>query len=409
MVKSELENYAELIVKMGVNLQKDQVVVIQSDLENQAFAHLVQKAAYKAFASQVFIDWSDQESLKQFYLHAKDEELENFPNWQIERYQQWHQMNAVFIMLITEKPDFFAEVDSKRINRYQKIKRSCLDFHYEAIYSNRLRWCLIPVPNKSWAQKVFPCLPVEEVLDLLWDAILIGARAKGENPMKDWQVHDQSFELRLKTLNDQQFKALKFTNKLGTNLTVSLPKNHRFLGGSVKDVNGISFFPNIPTEEIFTSPHREQVEGKLIGTKPLIFDNQIIEDFVLIFEKGEIVAFSAKKGEQALETLIAYDKGTRFLGEIALVSTQSPLFQLDTVFYNTLIDENTACHIGIGEANPANLVNGEHLSVEELVEAGLNDSSILVNMTFGSPDMNVLGIKEDGTKVQLMNKGDFLF
>jgi aminopeptidase len=188
-----------------------------------------------------------------------------------------------------------------------------------------------------------------------------------------------------------------------------MPKNHFFIGGGVIDKKGIPFFPNIPTEEIFSAPNKNEVNGKLVATKPLIYEGIVIDDFYLIFKDGRITSYYASTGQDALQSLIETDEGSHYLGEIALVSNKSPLAQADTLFYNTLFDENTACHIGIGNASPSNLQNGSNLSVKGLEAAGLNSSLLAVNVTFGTKDMKVVGIKEDGTEVILMKDGDFQF
>ncbi len=238
---------------------------------------------------------------------------------------------------------------------------------------------------------------------------LTGSSADGENPIRDWTNHDRAFESRKKFLNDNQFEALHFKNSLGTNLLIGMPENHCFIGGGVIDEEGLPFFPNIPTEEIFSAPHKNKVNGKLVGTKPLIYEGSIIDDFYLVFKDGRITDYYAAKGDEVLRNLIETDEGSHYLGEIALVSNKSPLGQADTLFYNTLFDENTACHIGIGNASPSNLQNGSNLSEKELKEAGLNTSILLVNVTFGSEDMEVTGIKKDGTEILLMQDGDFQF
>ncbi|EZH66550.1 aminopeptidase [Bacillaceae bacterium JMAK1] len=407
--EEQLNKYAELAVRSGVNVQKNQLVIIHSDIEHATFARLIQTAAYDAGASNVVIDWTDEQSTKEFYLHATDDAIDHFPDWQIARYQEWDNKGAAYINIISENPGVFREVSPKRMSRFQKVSRTKLKDHYAKTRSHEVRWCLLVVPSFSWATKVFPHLRKEEALQLLWQSILQGARADGQNPIKEWENHDKAFESRKKFLNDSQFEALHFTNRRGTDLLVGMPKNHRYIGGGVKDKKGIPFFPNIPTEEIFSAPHRDQVNGKLVSTKPLIYGGRVIDDFYLIFKEGRITDYDATTGQEALQSLIETEEGSHYLGEIALVSSYSPLSQTNTLFYNTLFDENTACHIGIGNASPSNLQNGSDLSKEELKEAGLNTSLLLINVTFGTEDMKVVGIKEDKTKVLIMKDGGFQF
>lgn len=408
LVRAEqLKKYAELSVRAGVNVQKNQLVIIHSDIEHVTFARLIQTAAYEAGASNVVINWTDEQSTKDFYIHAADDAIDYFPDWQAARFKEWDDAGAAYIHIISENIEVFKEVSTERIRRFQKASRTKLKAYHKKIRSHEVRWCLLAVPYFAWATKVFPHLSKEEALQSLWQLILRGARADGENPIKDWKNHNRIFESRKKFLNDNQFEALHFSNSRGTDLLVGLPKNHLYIGGGVKDKNGIPFFPNIPTEEIFSAPHKKKVNGKLVATKPLIYGGNVIDDFYLTFQDGRITDYYAATGQEALQSLIETDEGSYFLGEIALVSNNSPLSHTDTLFYNTLFDENTACHIGIGNASPSNLQNGSKMSEQELKEAGLNISLLLVNVTFGTEDMKVVGIKEGRPDALLMKDGDF--
>ncbi|MBM7553948.1 aminopeptidase [Thalassobacillus pellis] len=405
----QLKKYAELGVRAGVNLQKNQLLIIHSDIQNATFARLIQTIAYEEGASNVFIDWTDEQSTKEFYLNAADSVIDNFPDWQAARFKEWDDVGAAYIHIISENLNVFKEVSSDRINRFQKASRTKLRDYYAKIRSHEVRWCLLAVPSAEWATKVFPNLSKEEAIQSLWKLILKGSRADGENPIKDWESHNRTFESRKKILNESQFEALHFTNSCGTDLLVGLPKNHHYIGGGVIDEKGIPFFPNIPTEEIFTAPHKNKVNGKLVATKPLIYGGSVVDEFYLVFKDGRITDYYAAKGQGVLKNLIETDEGSHYLGEIAMVSNKSPLAQADTLLYNTLFDENTSCHIGIGNASPSNIQNGNDQSEEELKAAGLNTSLLTVNVTFGTKDMKVVGNKEDRTEVMLMKDGDFQF
>ncbi|MDX8046279.1 aminopeptidase [Gracilibacillus sp. S3-1-1] len=407
--EAQLKKYAELAVRAGVNLQKNQLLIIHSDIQDATFARLIQTIAYETGASNVFIDWTDEQSTKEFYLNAADNVIDHFPDWQAARFEKWDNAGAAYIHIKSENLDVFNEVSPERMSRFQKASRTKLSSYYAKIRAHEVRWCILTVPHVEWAIKVFPDLSKEEALQALWKLILKGARADGENPIKDWMSHNEGFKSRKKALNESQFEALHFTNSRGTDLLVGLPKNHLYIGGGVTDKNGIPFFPNIPTEEIFTAPHKNKVNGKLVGSKPLIYEGSIIDDFYLIFEDGRITDYYATKGQEVLKNLIETDEGSHYLGEIALVSNKSPLAQTDTLFYNTLFDENTASHIGIGNASPSNIQNGTDLSEQELKAAGLNASLLLVNVTFGTNDMKVVGIKENGAEVLLIKNGEFQF
>ncbi|TKD71501.1 aminopeptidase [Pseudalkalibacillus hwajinpoensis] len=407
--EAQLKKYAELAVRAGVNLQKNQLLIIHSDIQYATFARLIQTVAYEAGASNVFIDWTDEQSTKEFFLHAADTVIDHLPDWQAARFKEWEDAGAAYIHIISENLEVFKEVSTEKINRFQKASRTKLRDHHAKIRSHEVRWCLLTVPSIEWAMKVFPNLSKEAALQFLWKLILKGSRADGKSPIKDWESHNRSFESRKKILNESQFESLHFTNNLGTDLVVGLPKDHLYIGGGVIDKDEIPFFPNIPTEEIFTAPHKNKVNGKLVGTKPLIYGGSVIDEFYLIFNDGRVTDYFAEKGQEVLQNLIETDEGSHYLGEIALVSNKSPLAKSDTLFYNTLFDENTSCHIGIGNASPSNIQNGNDQSEEELKAAGLNTSLLLVNVTFGTEDMNVEGIKEGGTEVLLMKNGDFQF
>ncbi|ELK44835.1 aminopeptidase [Halobacillus sp. BAB-2008] len=407
--EAQLKKYAELAVRAGVNLQKNQLLVIHSDIQNATFARLIQTVAYEAGASNVFIDWTDEQSTKEFYLSAADRVIDQFPDWQAARFKEWDDAGAAYIHIISENLDVFKEVSPERISRFQKASRTKLESYYAKIMSHEIRWCLLAVPSFAWATKVFPNVSEEEAVQSLWQGILRGARADGTNPIKNWENHDRAFESRKMFLNDFQFDTLHFTNSRGTDLVIGMPNNHIFIGGGIRDKNGIPFFPNIPTEEIFTAPHKHKVNGKLVGTKPLIYGGSVVEEFYLIFKDGQITDYYAAKGQWVLQNLIETDEGSHYLGEIALVSNKSPLAQEDTLFYNTLFDENTSCHIGIGNASPSNIQNGNDQSEEDLKAVGLNTSLLSVNVTFGTEDMKVVGNKEGGTEELLMKDGDFQF
>ncbi|WP_411953757.1 aminopeptidase [Alkalibacillus sp. S2W] len=407
--ESRLKKYAELGFRAGVNLQKNQLLIIHSDIQNATFARLIQTVAYEAGASKVIIDWTDEQSTKEFYLNATDSAIDHFPDWQATRFKEWNDAGAAYIHIISEKLGAFKDVSPERISRFQKASRTKLSHHYEKIRSHEVRWCLLAVPSIEWASKVFLDLSEEEAVRSLWKLILKGSRADGKDPIEDWESHNRSLESRIKKLNEDQFEALHFTNSLGTDLLVGLPENHLYIGGSVIDQNGIPFFPNIPTEEIFTAPHKNKVNGKLVGTKPLIYEGKVIDHFYLNFKDGRITDYYAEKGQEVLQNIIETDEGSHYLGEIALVSNKTPLAQTDTLFYNTLFDENTSCHIGIGNASRSNIQNGINRSEEELEASGLNTSLLLVNVTFGTEDMKVVGTKKDGTEDLLMKDGDFQF
>jgi len=407
MNPQQLQKYAQLAVKTGINLQKGQLLILSCPVETYEFGRILVEEAYKAGASNVIVQYEDDHVEKSYFLHASDEAIDQIPAWKVAQYEEWDNAGAAYLHILTEIPDVFADVPSERVSRHNRASRTALKFHNVKIPTFQVRWGFCVVPNPFWAQKVFPDLSEDAAMESLWNAILVACRADGENPIQAWIDHGKAFESRLKFLNDTQFDTLHFTNRQGTNLRMALPLNHVYIGGAVNDVNGIPLWPNIPTEEIFTAPLKTSVEGKLIGSKPLIYGGVVIDNFSLTFEKGRIVDFSAEKGFDMLKSLIETEDATHYLGEIALVSNQSPLAKSDILFYNTLIDENTACHIGIGNASPSNIQNGSQMTEAEREAVGLNVAILLVNATFGTDDMRVVGIK-GGVETLIMENGDFV-
>ena len=403
----QLEKYAQLAVKVGVNIQKGQLLVIHASIEDGIFARLLQRVAYDAGASHVVMDWFDLYTDKLFYLRAADEWIDLAPDWKVHQYEEWDLAGAAYLHIESEHPELFSAVLPERLARFQKSSKLKTKVHRMKMRTYEQRWSIVAVPSTSWATKAFPHLKEDEAVIALWHGILKGARATREDPTHDWQLHGEHFNSIKKTLDDYQFETLHFTNELGTDLKVGLPKNHRYIGGAVCDKQGISFFPNIPTEEVFTAPHKLKVNGKLVASKPLSYDGKVVEHFYLIFKEGRIVDYAAKKGQDVLESLLNMDEGSRYLGEIALVSSQSPLAKTGILFYSTLFDENTASHIGIGHAFAKTLENGDQLSETELASAGLNRSLLLVNITFGTDDMSVIGITNKDEEILIMEAGSF--
>ncbi|MGD7050756.1 aminopeptidase [Rossellomorea marisflavi] len=305
--EDQLEKYAKLAVQIGVNVQKNQLVIIHSDINNAPFARQIQTAAYERGAANVVMDWTDEQSTLSFYLHAADDAIDKLPDWQHARFKEWENEGAAYIHNISENFGVYDDVSAERISRFQKATRSKLEGYYSKVMSHEVRWCLLAVPSLTWASKVFPNVVEEKAVQLLWQAILRGARADGYNPFSEWKKHDLAFESRKAFLNESQFNKLHFKNNQGTDLVVGMPKNHIFIGGGVKDNNGIPFFPNIPTEEIFSAPHKNEVNGKLVASKPLVYGGSVINDISLSFKDGRITTYDAKTGKGALEGIIETD------------------------------------------------------------------------------------------------------
>jgi aminopeptidase len=300
-------------------------------------------------------------------------------------------------------------VDTDRIIRFSKVSRQNTKEHAARTMSNELRWSVLALPSLKWAAKVFPDISQDEAMDKLMDAILKGARADGADPIKDWKEHRKNFVGRLEYLNQNQFKSLRFTNSLGTDITLGLPENHEWAGGGDVGQDKVPFFPNIPTEEIFTAPHRNKADGKVVASMPLSYQGNLIEDFSITFKDGRAVEYSARTCEEILKSIIEMDEGSHYLGEVALVANSSPISQMGILFYNTLFDENASCHLALGKAYPDCVEGGSAMTEEELLKAGINDSLTHVDFMFGTADMKVVATAKDGSEVVIMENGELLF
>jgi len=274
---------------------------------------------------------------------------------------------------------------------------------------SKSQWTIVAAPNPVWAMKVFPGLEETEAVEALWKAILEASRVtEDNNPVEEWNQHNEIIFKHNQILNNYNFDTLHFTNKLGTNLTIRLVDNHIWAGGGEHTPDGLLFNPNIPTEENFTMPHRHGVNGKVVATKPLEYQGKLIEDFWLEFKDGKVVAYDAKVNKDILENLLKFDEGSSYLGEIALISYDSPISNSGILFYNTLFDENASCHLALGRAYTINVKGGTEMSLEDLKAIGYNHSMAHSDFMFGSSDLQVTGITKEGMKVVIFKNGDFV-
>ncbi|MCL2619629.1 MAG: aminopeptidase [Defluviitaleaceae bacterium] len=413
IVKKETEktlrNYANLVVKIGANVQKGQFVVITSKVDCAYFARMVQESAFDAGACDVAINWHDEKSARTKFLRADDEVFDEYPEWMVDRHKQWDEKGAVYISIISNDPDNFNGVDPSRLRRFSKLANSKNKAHSDLTMANKLRWTLCAVPSPEWAKKVFPELTEDEAMERLWDCIIKASRADGDDPVGEWKKHRESFVDRVRYLNEQQFDLIRFTNSLGTDITLGMPKDHVWKGGGSFDKDGIPFNPNIPTEEIFSAPDRMRVDGRVVASLPLAYQGKLVEGIDLTFENGKIVDFKASSNQETLANIIEMDEGSGRLGEVALVPSSSPINKMKTLFYNTLYDENASCHLAIGKAYPNSIKGGADLSSEELLNRGINTSLIHVDFMFGTADMKVVGIRADGSEVVIIEGGEYVF
>ncbi|NLP40795.1 MAG: aminopeptidase [Veillonellaceae bacterium] len=403
-----LEKYARLIVKTGINLQKNQTLVISSPIECAEFTRVVSEAAYKEGARDVVIRWTDELSTKIRYLLAPEEVFDEFPDWQKEFFMFYVRQGAAFISIAAEDPELLKDVEASRVVRAQKASSMALKEYRERLMSNKNVWCVASVPTKAWAAKVFPELPVDRAVDKLWEAIFKTVRVDNDDPVKAWENHKSNLKQSMEFLNSHKFKYLHYKNSLGTDLTIELPDNHIWLGGSEYSPEGVEFIANMPTEEVFTLPKKTGVNGRVVSAKPLNYNGNLIENFSFIFKEGRITEYSAEKGYEILKSLIETDEGSHYLGEVALVPFDSPISKLDILFYNTLFDENASCHLAIGKAYPVCIKCGENLNKEELDAIGVNDSLVHEDFMIGTEDLEITGTTADGREILIFKNGNFV-
>jgi aminopeptidase len=408
MTESMLEQYARLVVKTGINIQKDQTVVVSSPIECAPFTRVIAETAYREGAREVVINWIDEISSKIRFLHAPDEVFDEFPDWRKDFYLFYLHKNAAFISISAADPELLKDVNPERIVRSQKASNTALKEYREKIMNHENSWCVVSVPTKPWATKVFPNETGDRAVELLWNAILAAVRVEAADPIAAWKQHKADLKERRDFLNSHNFKLLHYKSSNGTDLKVELPEGHVWMGGSKHNAAGVDFVANIPTEEVFTMPKKTGVNGIVFSSKPLVYNGNLIEDFNLTFENGKVTTFSAKKGTDILQKLLETDEGSGYLGEVALVPYDSPISNSNILFYNTLFDENASCHFAFGKAYPTCIQDGGSLSKEELETRGVNDSLVHVDFMIGTKDLEITGITAEGKQIPVFKNGNFV-
>ncbi|MFS4894847.1 aminopeptidase [Staphylococcus aureus] len=407
--KEKLQQYAELLVKVGMNVQPKQPVFIRSSVETLELTHLIVEEAYHCGASDVRVVYSDP-TLKR--LKFENESVEHFANHELKSYDVEARMDyvkrgAANLALISEDPDLMDGIDSQKLQAFQQQNARAFKGYMESVQKNQFPWVVAAFPSKAWAKRVYPALSVEEAYIKFIDEVFDIVRIDGNDPVENWRQHIANLSVYAQKLQQKNYHALHYVSE-GTDLTVGLAKNHIW-EDATSYVNGKeqAFIANIPTEEVFTAPDRNRVDGYVTNKLPLSYNGTIIDQFKLMFKDGEIIDFSAEKGETVLKDLINTDEGSRRLGEVALVPDDSPISNRNTIFYNTLFDENAACHLAIGSAYAFNIQGGTEMTVEEKIASGLNDSNVHVDFMIGSSDLTIYGIFEDGSKELVFENGNW--
>ena len=405
-LEEDLKKYARLIIELGVNIQKDQYLMIRTPVEGTVFARELTKCAYERGAKRVFVEFSDEELTKLTYTYASDETLAEYPSWIAQGCNELAEKGAAFITISGNNPDLLKDISPHKMAIAQKAAGKALENYRRYISNSDVTWCVAAMPTLAWSQKLFPDIKGEEAILKLWDKIFETTRIYEDDPVRAWKKHTDDLAAKCEFLNQKEIKKLKYTAP-GTDLTVELPKDHLWLGGGEYSTKGTYFVANMPTEEVFSVPYKYGVEGQLTSTKPLSFGGNLIEDFTLTFEKGKIVGCKAKKGEAMLKKLIETDEGSCYLGEVAIVPHSSPVSASGTIFFNTLFDENASCHFAIGNSYPINIKDGTKMKKDELEKAGANTSIIHEDFMVGSSKLTIEAETVAGEIFTILKDGEW--
>lgn len=407
MQQERLTKYAELIVKCGLNVKKGQEVLIRCGLDQPDFVALVVEECYKCGAERVKVEWSYMPITKLGYNYRSLETLSEVTDVEKAEWQRKVDKKICLLWLDSDDPDGLNGTDSEKISK-ANIARYPIIKPYRDALENKYQWCIAAVPGKDWAHKIYPELSNEDAVEKLWDNILFCSRVD-DDPIKAWAVHNKNLAKRCKFLNSYKFDKLEYKSANGTDFVVGLNPKGIFAGGGEYTLeSNIYFNPNIPSEEVFTSPMKGIAEGKVVATKPLSYQGKLIENFWMRFEKGKVVEVYAERNMDLLEKMISMDEGAPYLGECALIAFDSPINNTNVLYYNTLFDENASCHLALGRGFNNCLEDYEKYTVEECEKMGINNSMIHVDFMIGSKDMSIVGVTKDGKRIQIFKDGNWV-
>ena len=407
MKKSVLRSYARLIARSGVNIQPGQEVFILAELDQPEFVQMLVDECYKCKAKKVVVDWNYQPLEKLHYRYRTLTTLGKVDNYEEARWQHYVDTIPCRIYLLSEDPDGLKGINQTKMAKAQQKRYPIIKPYRDAI-ENKYQWCIAAVPGKAWAKKLFPELRASAAVEKLWENILACSRVD-EDPIAAWEAHNRDLHDRCAYLNSLHIEKLHYTSANGTDFTVGMIPEGRFCGGSEKSLQGIVFNPNIPSEECFISPKRGEAEGIVYATKPLSYQGQLIDKFWIKFHEGKAVEWNAEVNNELLTKLITMDEGSAYLGECALVPYDSPIRKSGILFYNTLFDENAACHLALGMGFADTIENFHERTLEECRALGVNDSMIHEDFMIGSEDMNIDAICADGKTVPIFRNGNWAF
>ena len=407
MKKTVLKKYAELIVRCGANVQKGQEVIVVAGLDQPEFVQMVVEEAYKAKAKKVTVDWRYQPLSKTHVRYQSQKTLGTVEEWEKARMEHYCEANPARIMLISDDPDGLKGMNITKLNKARQMSFPIMRPYLDQMEGNH-QWTIAAVPGATWAKKIFPGVRTSVAMEKLWEAILYTSRVN-EDPIAAWNEHNHNMESRCEYLNNLGLRKVRMYADNGTDITIGLISEGVFCGGGETTRQGVFFNPNIPTEECFTSPMKGQADGIVYSTKPLSYQGQIIDNFSIRFENGKAVEWHAEQGVESLTQMLTMDETAGYLGEVALVPQESPICQSGLLFYNTLFDENAACHLAVGRGFPDCIRDHHNKTLEECRELGINDSMIHVDFMIGCDTMSIDGECENGEIVPIFRNGNWAF
>ena len=406
--QQKLEEYAELVVKVGLNIQPNQPLLINTTTDTIELTRLIVGKAYEVGAKRVDVNYTDEVNARAFYDFAPDEAFQEFPKWAAMQRDELIENKGALLWIDADNPDLLEGVSIDRISNFQKASGKALENYRKAVMNDVITWSIVAMPSEKWAAKVFPDLKPEEQMQALWELIFQVVRVGEGTAVQKWKEHIDNLESRATLLNNKRFKKLHYKAE-GTDIQVELPKEHIWMSGASKNGQNTPFIANMPTEEVYTAPLKTGVNGYVKNTKPFVYQGNVIDDFTLTFENGEITSIKAVTGEKLLQELIGTDDGAKFLGEIALVPHESPISASNVLFFNTLFDENASNHFAIGEAYPTCVEGARGLTQSELENIGINTSIVHEDFMIGSGDMDIIGELADGSIEPIFKKGAWAF
>jgi len=403
-----LQDYARLLAVKGINAEKGDEIWVYADLDQPAFIRMVVEECYKAGAKKVVVHWSDSKLTKTHYKYMSQGELSKIPPYRLAEFKYMTKKLPSRLYIDSEDPNALKGINQKKMAAVS-VKTGMKIKPYRNMIEGKHKWCIAGVPGVEWARSVFPKLSDEEAVENLWKAILTTARVDGNDPVENWNQHNTRIHNHCEKLDALRLKYLVYKSSNGTNFKVELNEGVKWGGGFERTIDGRVFNPNIPSEEVFTTPKAGSCEGIVYSTKPLSFRGEIIDEFSIRFENGKVCEVKAKKNEKLLNFLVSADEGAKMLGEVALVAYDSPINNTGILFNNTLYDENAACHLALGMGFRDLLPGSENMSEEEIKAHGINDSIIHVDFMIGSKDLSIVGIDAKGKETQIFKDGNWVF